>query len=856
MNKIIRKMNLMVVFFALILMFNMFFEYDYFTKIISNNVRTQTVLQSDYIESILESRITKRSQVILDAASFISSNSDDVARLDYLTRLLKDNDSFASIYFGTPENKMLNGSGWTPPETFDLRVRPWYIKASGGHDLIITEAFLNASKDKMIVTIAYPVKDNGGNFIGVVAGDLSINAMLKIVSDQKITENGFTFLVDSKGNILANQGFSYDPTNDLVSIDSWIPGLKEKLFINNEGLIPTTIDEKEGYLAYKNINNTDMVVCSFISRGDYNIFEAQFLKIFILALASSLLIYVLLFLLQKKYVIEPILQLDQDVKSIPGEDFIDYHLPIIHDDPFISLRESINSVLDKTSEYFKDLQSNQAELEVSNNNLDSSLKRIMAVEGELRTQYLRLVKSKEALRLSEEKNKAIINAIPDIIFIIRNDGTFLDCLVSDIKLLYTQKIDFIGKSLFDVLPEHVASGGMDMMKKALETGLLQIFSYELSMGDSIKNFEMRIVKSKEDEVICITRDITDQTKNQKYIEYLSYHDQLTSLYNRRFYEEEQLRLDTSRNYPIALIMLDVNGLKLTNDAFGHVAGDELLKAVADIMVEACRADDIIARIGGDEFIILLPKTTEEDCIRIVDRIYQLTKEKTLKNIMISVSIGWATKDSVNVSMSDIFTKAEEQMYKRKLNESQSMRNETIQIIIKTLNEKNEREKIHLEKVSRICRELGEAMELDYNTIKDLEIAGLMHDIGKVAIDDNIINKPDKLTPEEYETVKSHSESGYQILKSVNAYSSLAEIILYHHERWDGKGYPSGLEKQEIPLESRIIALADAYESMSSDRPYRKALTREEIIDELRSNSGTQFDPNLVELFIDKILDTI
>lgn len=846
----------MVVFFALILMFNMFFEYDYFTKIISDNVRTQTVLQSDYIESVLESRITKRSQVILDAASFIASNTDDEARLNYLTKLLSDNKSFASIYFGTPENKMLNGSGWIPPETFDLRVRPWYIKASSGNDLIITEAFLNASKDKMIVTIAYPVKDANGKYIGVVAGDLSINEILNLVADQKITQNGYTFLVDSKGSILANQGWNYDPNAELVSIESWIPGLQDEIYINKEGLIPTTINDKEGYLAYKNIKNTDMVVCSFISRGDYNIFEAQFLKIFILALVSSLLIYGLMILIQKKYIIEPILQLDQDVKDIPAEDMIDYRLSIFHDDPFINIRESINIVLERNSKYFKDLQKNQDELEVSNLNLDSSLKRIMAVEGELRTQYLRLVKSKEALRISEEKNKAIINAIPDIIFIINDKGTFLDCLVSDLTLLYTQNIDFIGKTLHDVLPETVAIGGMSMIEKAIATGNLQIFSYELTMGETVKHFEMRIVKSKDNEVICITRDITDQTKNQKYIEYLSYHDQLTSLYNRRFYEEEQLRLDTSRNYPIALIMVDVNGLKLTNDAFGHAVGDELLKAVADIMVEACRADDIIARIGGDEFIILLPRTNEEDCIRIVDRIYQLTRSRTIKNIIISVSIGWATKQSIEVSMTDIFTKAEEQMYKRKLNESQSMRNETIKIIIKTLNEKNEREKIHLEKVSQICKEIGEAMDLDYSTIKDLEIAGLMHDIGKVAIDDNIINKPGPLTDDEYEAVKGHSESGYQILKSVSAYSSLAEMVLYHHERWDGKGYPSGLYKEDIPLESRIIAIADAYESMSSDRPYRKALSRDEIISELRSNAGTQFDPNIVELFIEKIMDVI
>lgn len=189
------------------------------------------------------------------------------------------------------------------------------------------------------------------------------------------------------------------------------------------------------------------------------------------------------------------------------------------------------------------------------------------------------------------------------------------------------------------------------------------------------------------------------------------------------------------------------------------------------------------------------------------------------------------------------------MYKKKLIESQSMRNKTIQEIVKTLNTKNEREKIHSDRVSAICVKIGKVMKLDLEALKELEVAGLLHDIGKIAISDDVLNKPGKLTEFEYDEIKKHPEIGYQILKSVDAYSSLAEYVLSHHERQDGNGYPRGLTGNNIPLIAKIITLADAVEAMTSDRPYRKALSEEEIISELRAHSGTQFDPELVEIYI-------
>ncbi len=337
--------------------------------------------------------------------------------------------------------------------------------------------------------------------------------------------------------------------------------------------------------------------------------------------------------------------------------------------------------------------------------------------------------------------------------------------------------------------------------------------------------------------VIVFRDYTDKKEKQEEILFLSYHDQLTGLYNRRFFEEELRRLDTPRNLPFTIAMVDVNGLKLTNDAFGHMAGDNLLKEVSHVLKEECRSDDIVARIGGDEFVILLPRTTYREAQKIIERIYKAFEEENHSEIVISVSIGWDTKTEENQLCTDVFARAEEEMYLKKLTESQSMRSRTLQAILKTITEKSEVERIHSKRVSYIGQRMGEILGLDYEHIQQIALVGIMHDIGKISIDNAILNKAEPLSETEFEEIKKHPKNSYHILKSVDGFASIAEYALSHHERWDGLGYPSGLKGAEIPLISRIIAIAEAYEVMTSFKPYREVWTKEKVVEELRENAG-------------------
>ncbi len=349
-------------------------------------------------------------------------------------------------------------------------------------------------------------------------------------------------------------------------------------------------------------------------------------------------------------------------------------------------------------------------------------------------------------------------------------------------------------------------------------------------------------------VVLVFRDVTDKKEQRKRIEFLSFHDSLTGLYNRRYFEEEIQRVESAGMLPVSIILGDVNSLKLTNDIFGHAFGDMLLEKVSEVLRSVFGPQDVIARWGGDEFVILMPGAASEQAEAAIHAVQEAFAKEQIRAVRGSISMGYATKFSLDEPMNRVLATAEENMYSAKSLNRDVVRTRAIDAITSTLYESSQREQEHSERVSELSVKLGRALGLSEGKLKKLKEVARLHDIGKIVLEPNILNKNHLLTMEEWNEVKRHPIIGYRILNSFDDTVDLAESVLAHHEQWDGTGYPKGLRGEEIPLLARIIAVVESYERMTHDSDNTKARTREDALKELRDNAGRQFDPMLAELF--------
>ena len=352
-------------------------------------------------------------------------------------------------------------------------------------------------------------------------------------------------------------------------------------------------------------------------------------------------------------------------------------------------------------------------------------------------------------------------------------------------------------------------------------------------------------------IIISSRDVSDRKELEEQLRVLSLYDTLTGLYNRTYFEQELRRLQTSRNGPIGIIICDVDGLKLYNDGMGHEAGDTLLEIASQVLKSCFREEDMVARIGGDEFAVLLPNSNADVVKNAILRIREVIDEynNTKPQLHLSISLGYAI-GSKEQNMRDLFKEADNNMYREKLNRSQSARSATAQILMKALAARDFIAEGHTERLQVLASSLARASGLPDYKIIDIQMLARFHDIGKIGIPDRILFKEAPLSEDERQEMKRHAEIGHRIALSAPDLVPIADWILKHHEWWNGEGYPFGLKGCQIPLECRILAIADTYDAMVSDRPYRKALSHIEAVEELKGYAGTQFDPTLIPLFIE------
>ncbi|NMB19377.1 MAG: diguanylate cyclase [Firmicutes bacterium] len=467
-------------------------------------------------------------------------------------------------------------------------------------------------------------------------------------------------------------------------------------------------------------------------------------------------------------------------------------------------------------------------------------------------------RQREKLRKSEERFRTLmetsINAIAlhELITDSENrpiDYRFLEVNRAFEELTGLSAQELVGKTVLEVLPG-TEKTWIETYGQIAQSGIpqqVEDFSQELG-----KHFIVRAYSPRRGQFVTVFDDITERKEMELRLREQVYRDPLTGLHNRRYLEGKLPDVNSEDQLPLSVIIGDVNGLKIINDSMGHQKGDEILKDAADVFRAVARPEDVVVRWGGDEFLIVLPKTSSLEAQTISTEITERSATTSEFGLTPSIALGYSTKTEPEDDLADVFRRAETSMYQQKMSSAQSRRSALVLSLQQALAEKSHETEEHARNLQRLAVGLAQRMELSDGEVVTSSLVALLHDIGKVAISESILDKSGPLTAEEWDVMKRHCEIGYRIVASSPDLLDVAEGVLYHHERWDGGGYPHGLVGEDIPIAARIVALADAFDAMTSDRPYRKALSRKDALAEIALKAGCQFDPALTGEFLNML----
>jgi diguanylate cyclase (GGDEF)-like protein/PAS domain S-box-containing protein len=498
----------------------------------------------------------------------------------------------------------------------------------------------------------------------------------------------------------------------------------------------------------------------------------------------------------------------------------------------------------------------QAEIrqQKSNQDLAAAHEELIATEEKLRKRYGEMLRMHRELSKYKAEKTALLDAIPDLMLLLDRDGILLDYeRPADFHFFAERERIVRGRRVAGILPQDIAGNFLHLIQETLATGRTQFCEYSMPLYGVNHYWEVRFSRVNHSKVLAMIRDTTAIRRSEEQVEFLTLHDSLTGVYNRAYYEEAAPRLQATEHKSIGMLVCDVDGLKLINDTLGHRHGDELLKQVAALLNAGISPPDFTARIGGDEFAVVLCEPTKQRMKDLETRYKHavINYNKENPHLPLSLSVGWAISTEGG-HLDQVFKEADNNMYRQKMHQSQSVHGAIVQTMMKALEARDHITEGHADRIGKLMVSMGQKLQISQGNIADLLLLAKFHDIGKVGIPDSILNKSGKLTSGEMAVMQRHCEIGFRIARSSPDLEPIADWVLKHHEHWNGNGYPLGLAGEEIPVECRILGIIDAYDAMTSDRPYRKAMSSREAIAEIRRYSGTQFDPLLAERFIDML----
>lgn len=633
-------------------------QFRFANDTINTKIKENLELKSNEVVKEIENWLELQGEVIQSTGKALRFIENEEKILSLLEEQLHENDSFSSIYFGTPYNKMINASGWIPPQDFDLRTRPWYLGALEEDGLFYSRAFLNASKDEYIVTVALPVYDEKENVKGVVSGDITLNDMIDFANSHKVSDNGYTFILDREGNALSNAG-----NHDAHPFSSYNVGqisseLEEAIGKSQLGFINLDLEYDKGIAFYQKIPKTQWTIVGFVPEQDYLGEERRFVLIFFVVVFFTLSLVILLVNRQRKSIIIPLIELGKDIEEISIENNKGYRLPENEKDAFNKTRSLINQVLEKTQEYFAGLKENEEELLAANEELSSYFQQLKATEDTL---MMEVDERKEAQKYLE-MNLFLLSQTEEMVFVLDEDYKFVYgnqsfCQMTGLDKDSLQTGDLIGKDR--ILDENL----LDEVKEiGYWSGEKTFNKYNRSIHLFIRI--NRLMYDKKLYYTCTLTDISSNKKNEKDLYYLKYFDQLTKLNNNAFFGEKlSIIFDekSSTENSHALIIFNINKFREVNEVKGFSYGNELLKAFAERINELKDKEDNLIRMGNDEFLLLSWNVLNFDLLYSkVGKMYEgLTNGYYLygEEVFINLSIGISLSPNDGKNLSEIYKSA-------------------------------------------------------------------------------------------------------------------------------------------------------------------------------------------------------
>lgn len=731
---------------------------------------------------------------------------------------------------------------------FDPRTRAWYKVAKESGNPGFSPVYKHFVMDDLTVSAAYPVFDSEGVLQGVLGTHIILTSIDQYLKENVKYVNGIAIIAEKEtgeliGNSLGLKNFNLfsDRTIDRTSIQEIENAIINQAYDIYRETSRTQFKVKSNgenyYIHIQEFQNEgiDWLVISAIPERLLMADIYAIMRLTTIISIAAVLISIIVYLLFMNNLLKPINYLVAMTEKYSQGD-LNQRVKVIRNDEIGRISSAYNNMAETISSLVNNL-----EVKVEERTLEWE-----KVNVEL-TEY------KEQLQL-------IFDSTAEGIYGIDTDGNCTFCNASCLRLLgYQNQDELVGKHMHWQIHHSYKDGSRFPLEKC---NILRSFNegkgtdvddevFWKKDGSSINVEYHSYPQFKNGKIIGTVVTFMDNTEKknaEKRIKYLGEHDSLTGLFNRVYFENALKEINSEKNLPISIIFSDVNGLKMTNDIFGHAAGDALITKCAEILKETCRDSDIVARVGGDEFIILLPNTPANIAEQIIERASNELSKVKIEAINCSMSMGYETKTEMGQDVEKIMAKAENKMYSEKTLKQKSIHSDLINSIIATLHERSPHEKIHSQSVSELCSRLGKAMNLSETELKKLKDAGFYHDIGKIVLANHLLNHEKPFTEEEIREIQDHTVVGYRILNLFEDTLDLAENVYYHHEKWDGSGYPKGLKGREIPFLARIISLVESYDTMvqvdRGNSEYRKNALK--MISDM---SGIKFDPEIVDVFL-------